>query len=151
MKEITVILFCSLKFAMTFPYAIYGLNMSFWETILYTNIGGLIGLLVSVYLSKFILWLWNKYITPKLRQRKKKKRIFTRRNRRLILLKTRYGFAGIVVLTPILFSIPIGSFLMTKYYGIKIKNIFWMLLGQISWSFLYAIFYFYIRSLFFNT
>ena len=148
MKELTVLVFFTFKFALTFPVAIYGLKMSFWETILYSNLGGLIGLLVSVYLSKLIIFLWDKYVAGVLFKRRKEKKspVFTRRNRFIVKVKTRYGLPGIVILTYLLFSIPVGAFLITKYYGPKPKNISWLLLGQVSWSFIYTIFYLYIRN-----
>ena len=148
MKELTVLVFFTFKFALTFPVAIYGLKMSFWETILYSNLGGLIGLLVSVYLSKLIIFLWDKYVAGVLFKRRKEKKspVFTRRNRFIVKVKTRYGLPGIVILTYVLFSIPVGAFLITKYYGPKPKNISWLLLGQVSWSFIYTIFYLYIRN-----
>lgn len=146
MKEISVIFFCAFKFALTFPVAVYGLSMSFWEVILYTNIGGFIGLLSSVYLSKLLLWLWDEYVSPLFRRNKKSRPHFTRRNRFIVKVKTRYGLPGIVILSPVLFSIPVGGFLMTKYYGAKIKNVSWLLSGQIAWSFVYTCFYMFVKD-----
>ena len=140
MKEATIILFFSIKFALTFPVAVYGVNMSFYEVMLYSNIGGLIGLFASMYLSRILIWFWEKYIAVYLPFRNKK-RVFTRRNRFLVMVKSRYGFPGIVVLTPVLLSIPLGAFLMTRYYGTKPRYIGWMIAGQFSWSLLYTIFY----------
>jgi hypothetical protein len=149
MKEVSVIIFCTWKFALTFPYAIYGVRMSFWETIFFTNIGGLIGLVVSVFLSRGIILVWEKYVHLNFRRKgPREKNRFTRRNRFLVKLKTQYGFPGIVILTPILLSIPVGSFLMTKYYGVKFRNVFWLLAGQVGWSFIYTIFYMYLYFLF---
>src|SRR5262245_37085103 len=39
-----------------------------------------------------------------------KKRIFTTRNRRIIKIWQSYGLVGLAALTPIIFSIPIGTF-----------------------------------------
>lgn len=46
-----------------------------------------------------------------------KARVFNRRNRLIIKIRNSYGFAGIIILTPVLLSIPIGTFLALKYYS----------------------------------
>lgn len=148
MKEFTVLVFFTFKFALTFPVAVYGLQMSFWETMAYSNLGGLIGLLVSVYLSKLIIYLWDKYVVSLIFRRTKENKspVFTRRKRFIVKVKTRYGLPGIVILTYVFLSIPVGAFLMTKYYGARIRNVFWLLIGQVSWSLIYTIFYLYIKE-----
>ncbi len=145
MKEITVIICCTWKFALTFPVAVFGMKFSFWKTILFTNIGGLLGLIFFIYLSKTLIFFWYRYITPQFRQRKTDKRIFTRRNRFVVMIIKKYGLPGIVILSPIILSIPVGAFLTTKYYGTRIDKIMWLLAGQIGWSFIYTYFYMYIQ------
>ena len=141
MKEITIIFFCSWKFAATFPLAIYVMRMSFTETLIYTNIGGILGTLASVYFSGFLIKLWNTYWPEKLKFHHQKRKLFTRRNRWFVKIKLKYGLFGIVVLSPVLLSIPLGSFLAVKYYGLKNKNILWLITGQIFWSLVYTLFY----------
>ncbi len=147
MKEITVILCCTWKFALTFPVAVFTMKFSFWKTIILTNIGGFIGLILSVYLSKLILYIWQKYIVSVFRKRKQKKPVFSRRNRFLVLIKSKYGMSGIVILSPLILSIPVGAFLTTKYYGARADKIFWLLTGQIAWSFAYTGFFIYCQAL----
>ena len=141
MKELTIIFFCSWKFAATFPVAIYIMKMSFAETLIYSNIGGIAGTLVSVYLSGILLKCWDKYWPRKLRLTQKKRKVFTKRNRWFVRLKSTYGLFGIVTLSPVLLSIPLGSFLMVKYYGNKKSNIIWLITGQVFWSVVYTFFY----------
>ena len=69
---------------------------------------------------------------------------FTKRNRFIIKTRTTYGKWGIMLLTPVLLSIPIGAFLLRKYYsdqpntllfaliiialeGIVLSLIFWLI------------------------
>jgi len=141
MKALTVIFFCSWKFAATFPVAVYVFKMSFAETIIYTNIGGVLGTLVSVYFSGMLIQLWQKYWPEKLKLRRKARKIFTKANRRLVSIKSKYGLFGIVVLSPVLLSIPLGSFLTVKYYGISRSNILLLIAGQVFWSVVYTFFY----------
>jgi ABC-type antimicrobial peptide transport system permease subunit len=146
MKEITVIFFCTWKFAATFPLAVYIMRMSFLETIIYTNIGGVIGVLIFVFFSHYLINLYTQYWPEKLKRHRKPKRVFNKRNRWLVKIKIHYGLPGIVILTPILLSIPVGSFLVVKYYGRRKINYFWLILGQIAWSFVFTGFYTQIKA-----
>ena len=148
MKELTIIFFCTFKFAATFPVAIYLVKMTPLETLLYTNTGGILGTYVFMYLSEFLIRIWNKYWPQRLKRNKRKKQVFTARNRRIVRIKMNYGLWGIVILSPVLLSIPLGSFLMVKYYGLKMKNMLWLLSGQIVWSVIYVLFYYYVKMLF---
>lgn len=139
MNAILVIFSSTWKFAATFPVAIYLFKMTFTETILYTNIGGFIGIIVSLFFSKGLILLWNKIFPGKAGSKKKQKKKFTKSNRRLVMLKSKYGMPGIAILTPVLLSIPIGTFLTAKYYGKKRANYFLLALGQVVWSFIYTI------------
>lgn len=67
-----------------------------------------------------------------------KKRIFTSRNRRIITLKTKYGLAGIAFLTPVLLSIPIGTFIATKLVHNKSKIILYMAVSISFWALVYT-------------
>jgi hypothetical protein len=141
MKEITIILFCTWKFAATFPVAIYIMKMSVTETLIYTNLGGAIGTLIFVFLSDTLIKLWNNYWPEYLKLRDKKKKAFTKRNRRFVNIKVKYGLIGIVILSPVILSIPLGSFLTVKYYGARITNIIWLIAGQVFWSVFYTFLY----------
>jgi len=149
MKELTIIFFASWKFAATFPIAIYVMKMTVAKTLIYTNIGGILGAFVFLYLSEFLIRMWNKYWPDRLKFHRKARKTFTRRNRNIIKIKSRYGLWGIVILSPVILSIPVGAFLMVKYYGLKLTNIVWLLTGQIVWSLLYTLFYFQAGMLFY--
>jgi hypothetical protein len=147
MKELTVIFFCSWKFAATFPIAVYVMRMSFAETLLYCNIGGIIGTLVSVYFSGVLIKMWDKYWPERFKLPKKTRKIFTKRNRMFVKIKRRFGLFGIVVLSPVILSIPLGSFLTVKYYGIRRANILWLIAGQVFWSVVYTFFYTQVKTM----
>jgi len=141
MKEFLVIFFSSWKFAATFPIAILGMKMSIAESLIYTNIGGILGDIVFVYFSDFLIKIYEKYWPANFRPWSKKRKIFTKRNRRIVKLKIKYGLFGIVILSPVILSIPIGSFLTVKYYGLRITNVIWLIVGQIFWSLVYTFLY----------
>lgn len=148
MEELIVIVSSTWKFAATFPVAVFLFNMSFFETILYTNTGGIIGIIVFAFLSKGLFKLINLLWPKRHNGPGRSKRIFTRRNRRLISLKNKYGLPGIVFLTPVLLSIPVGALLITKYFGHKKINYLYLLTGQFLWSIFYSIMYFRVKSIF---
>jgi hypothetical protein len=141
MKELTIILLCTFKFAATFPVAIYAMKMSFIETLFYTNIGGIIGAVVFTFFSDLLIKAYDSYWPESLKFKKKKKVVFSKRNRRLVKIKVKYGFFGIVILSPVILSIPVGSFLTVKYYGMQKANIIWLITGQVFWSLIYTLFY----------
>jgi hypothetical protein len=146
MKELAVIFFCTWKFAATFPVAIYALNMSPVEILIYTNTGGILGALVFLKLSKQIIGWWNENRPKALFSQKKKRKTFTRSNRRLVRIKINYGLMGIVILSPVLLSIPIGAFLAARYYGTKTRVAAWLIAGQVFWSVIYTIIYTHLRD-----
>lgn len=141
MKELIIIFSCTWKFAATFPVAVYLFKMSFLETILYTNIGGFIGMIVFALASKGIIHIFDHLFSVLFRRNKKPKKIFTKINRRIIKIKTKYGLPGIIILTHVLLSIPIGVFLLTKYYGSKKINYLYLALGQMAWSLIFTFVY----------
>ncbi len=147
MEALFVILSSSWKFAATFPVAIYLFRMSFFETILYTNLGGLAGIIVFTMISRGFIKVYDILIPANRKSSLKPKKVFTRRIRLMISLKRNYGLAGIVILSPVLLSIPVGVFLNTKYYGQKKISYFYLFLGQIVWSFIYTITYTQVKAL----
>lgn len=145
MKELTVIALSTWKFAATFPVAIYAFKMSSFETILYTNIGGFIGIIVFALLSKGFLKIIKLLWPKKSNDSKKSKKIFTRRNKRIIFLKNKLALPGVIILTPVLLSIPVGVFIVTKYFGRKSINFLYLLVVQFLWSVIYTTIYFNVK------
>ena len=56
MKEFLIILSASWKFAATFPVAVLVFDLSFFKTLLYTNIGGLMRIIIAAMASKGIMF-----------------------------------------------------------------------------------------------
>src|SRR5204863_6706992 len=65
---------------------------------------------------------------------KRKKRIFTRRSRRIVRIWKNYGLIGLAALTPILFSIPIGTFIITLLEHNHKKILLYMFISVSCWS-----------------
>ena len=163
MRVIAVILLSSVKFVAG-PFVVYfnqKYDFSFLKTNLFTIIGGMLGVAVMVYASPYImrLWYWLKlqyhkhfgkhdsyfsdptvdisqpvevhyrYISGK------KKKIFSPRSRRIVRLWKRYGFAGVAAITPVILSIPLGTFILTRFETKKKRILLYMFVSIVFWSF----------------
>lgn len=98
-----------------------GLGFGFWETFLFSSIGGCIGVLIFYRLSDWFISRallrrrrlsvpdekGNTRIAPK---------VFTRRNRWLIRLKHSSGLRGLAALTPLVLTIPVGSIIAARFF-----------------------------------
>lgn len=143
MRELSIIFFCTWKFAATFPVAIYLMKMTVAETLIYTNTGGILGAVIFLNFSNFLLMLWHKYSPV----RKTRRKIFTPASRKFVKIKIKYGLPGIVILSPVILSIPVGAFLAAKYYGNSIKVLIWLISGQVFWSLVFTFFYMQVKTI----
>ncbi len=134
LKILNVLLLSTVKYFYTPIYA-YMIGLDYWGTMAAMIVGGVLGFLIYYHFSKIVI-VSTKHIKPlanivipyhlrdhynrykhKRRLRKKNKKIFTKRNRRLVKLGNNYGMYTIILLTPILISLILGAFLLRKYYG----------------------------------
>lgn len=134
-------LLATFKFAVAVPFYILEERLSFWEALIFSLSSGTFGIILFMYLSTRILriWEWIKAKTG-LFQKKKERRVFTRKNRRLVRIKSRYGLPGIAFLSPFIISLPVGCFLAVRFYKNKRKVFFYMLAGVVFWSLIYSAF-----------
>lgn len=139
---------------MTFPLAIMEFHLGFFQTILWTNVGGIIGIYFFAYLSEKIIYLWHNYIRNLFKKEAKpsmnNKRIFSKKSRRIVRVKNKYGLIGIALITPILLSIPVGIFLIVRYFSHKKTRMAYMIGSNIIWSFIYALFYTFCYEIYIN-
>ncbi len=128
---ILVFLFAATKFAMSLGYMLLpSVNYSYFEIVFILITGGTTGVIFFYYATGWINMQINKLL-PK----KKEKKVFTKGNRRFVKIKNKYGLIGISMLTPVLFSIPIGCFLASRFYAGKKTTIPIMLIGIVFWAF----------------
>ncbi len=141
----------------------YGeINLDFWMTNIAIITGGMIGVALIIYLSEHLVPLYRrmrkrieKYIYSKKQHfsdpsvdvnqhfevhyeyiTKERKKVFTPRNRRIVKLWKRFGLIGIAALTPVLFSIPIGTFIITRLEHNEKKILLYMFISITVWSLL---------------
>lgn len=137
LKIVSVFLLATVKFFYTPLYA-YMTGLTIWESIITMVSGGIASFLIFYYVSHLII-ISTKFVKPvavkvtpnpwlrKINERRQKrelsnkpKRKFTKRNRMIIKFK-RMGVWVIILTTPLFLSIPLGAFLLRKYYS---RNIF---------------------------
>ena len=142
---ILTILFSSFKFAATFPLVIIQFEFSFAETILWTNLGGVLGIYFFAFLSEKLISWWKRTFRRSnrtiLEDEQQVKKIFTRRNRRIVRIKKKYGLIGIALITPFLLSIPVGVFLVVRYYNTSKFKFLYLIGANLLWSVIYTGFY----------
>lgn len=134
-KYITTFLLSTVKFAFALPLAAYQYKFSFFETFIICSLGGVTGIILFAFLSKQILNIWEIVVQKtKLKKQKKEKRKFTKRNRFIIKIKSNYGLIGLSIITPILISIPVGTFLTIRYYKNYWKSVTSLILSVLFWA-----------------
>lgn len=111
------------------PLAI-ALNLSFLETFLFTSVGAIAGMISFTYLSAWILKIFAIKFPKKISTKKN----ITRKNKLIINVKNRFGLIGVAFLTPLILSIPIGSFLAVRYFGNKPRIMIYMTCSILLWS-----------------
>jgi len=148
LKQLGILFISSVKFLVAAP-ASYLFGYSYLHTLANTSIGGLIGVAVFFFLSRAILRFYLRHFPMYFRalqqitgmhrhklkvQSNKTGKIFNRKNRMIIKIRNRFGYAGIIILTPVLFSIPVGTFLALKYYSQKRSLLPMLSLSVLAWS-----------------
>ncbi|MCB0792112.1 MAG: hypothetical protein H6595_01130 [Flavobacteriales bacterium] len=136
--EILSILATSMvKFAMS-PFLSYKMGYSFGETLLFTSIGGTVGVLFFYRISG---WLMRRARVARLHRTiaeshgvRKRRKAFTRTNRFIVRVKRGHGLEGLAAITPILISIPLGAVLAAKYFDHDRRTIPTMISAVLIWS-----------------
>lgn len=128
-------LFCTVKFAIGFPIAIHSFDMNFWESIVFGVASGTLGNIAFIYAGDFINHQIDRFIR-KLRGKRpaKPKKIFSKKIRRFVRIKNRFGLPGLALLTPVLISIPIGNFLATRFFHNKKVVLLYMEAAVLVWT-----------------
>ncbi|WP_423129399.1 hypothetical protein [Gaoshiqia sp. Z1-71] len=155
LKLLHVYLLATVKYFLTFPYALL-IGLKYSQALIAVTVGGITGFVFFYYLSGALINFYQKHRETVYRilkrytridlfalQEKKKSRetpVFSKRLRRFVKLRTKYGMWGIIVTTPILLSIPVGAFLLNKYYAGR-KNVFaYMVISILGWAVIFSAF-----------
>jgi ABC-type antimicrobial peptide transport system permease subunit len=149
-KIIQVILLASVKYFLTLPYAML-IGLDYGQAVISVLIGGIGGFLFFYYLSHKVIIVFH-YLKPRVCKMmpetvkirfhsfcdryasKEPAKVFSRKSRMIARIKATYGFWGIIIATPFLLSIPVGAFIMSRYYTHRRHIVPFMILSIISWT-----------------
>ena len=156
LKIIQVFLLASVKYVLTFPFAIL-IGLNFQQTVISVTLGGIVGFFFFYHFSGLAISrfhhiktflhshsptsfsikyrqmiIWRKSVTGE--------RVFNKRNRFIAKFRAKYGLPGIVILSPLVLSIPFGAFLLQKYYSKNKLARPYMVLSILSWTAVFVVF-----------
>ena len=126
---LSVFFISSVKFFFAVPLAV-NFDFTFWQTLLITCFGGTVGVLFFAQFRTASLNLYHKFFPKK----KNKGKQSTFKNKLANKTARKYGLAGIAFLTPIVFSIPFGTFIALHFFPNKRKTIPVLLASVLFWS-----------------
>lgn len=130
-KLLSVFLLSTVKFLFA-PGTAIAAGFSPMETILITSFGGMTGISIFYFFGH---WVFQQIEAWRFRNMSnKQKRIFTRRNRYIVKFKLSFGLLGLIIVTPAILSIPIGSVVAAKFYYQNRYTYPLLLLSTIVWS-----------------
>ena len=156
LKQLVILIISAVKFLIAAP-ASYLFGYSYFHTLINTSLGGLLGVLFFFFLSRTLLRFYKQHSfrifnifrqivgipvlnADEIIRKQSFKKIFTRKNRIIVKIRRSLGLPGIVILTPVLFSIPLGTILALKYYSSKRNLLAWLSLSVVAWAILLTTF-----------
>ncbi len=130
-KYFTVFLSSMIKF-IGGPLSGTAFGLNWVETCIFTVLGMMTSVLIFSLLGAEVRSrLFNR--------RKKKRRLFTSRNRRIVRIWRRYGLSGVAFLTPLIFS-PILGTIVASSFGEPWKRIFvYMFVSAVFWGVVFSL------------
>ena len=149
--DLILVLSSSVKFVIVPPLALIQHNMSLYEAMTCSIVGGILGVFVFYFLSAEILVAWNwikRQLTRKHRRKEAtKSQIKTSVKRKIVAIKSKWGLWGLVVLTPTVLSIPLGTFLVAKFFP-GWRSIIYLCISVVFWGILLNICVFMMKNAF---
>ena len=115
------------------PISAYQYDFNFIQTLIFSIVGGGLGVFLFSALSNKINRLFPK--------KKKIKRTKKRGVQEVITIKTarKYGVYGIAAITPILLSIPIGTLIALRFFPEKKKTVPILMSSVVIWSLILSV------------
>ena len=153
LKFLIVFSLSSVKFLLAPPLS-FGMGLNFLQTLASTSTGGIMGVVVFFYFSRWIIryyeqhyrgWVHRKVheLAEKMQLKHladrffpKTKKTFTFNNKLFVRIRRSYGLPGLIILTPVLLSIPVGTFLITRFYPGRKHLVLYLSASIVVWSLL---------------
>lgn len=130
-KWISVIVWSAFKYLVGFFIALGSPPHFNFLEILISNVGGgMLGVIVYLYVWDFWVRLWKRWRKPKKQEGVK----MTNRKRWLVKFIAKYEIYGIVLLTPLILTPPLGTILAASVESNKWKIKMYMLASFLTWT-----------------
>lgn len=150
LKILQTVFLASFKYLFTLPYALL-IGLDYKIAVASLLFGGIGGFLFFYYLYKPVVSLLlrvkpvfcqylPKNLEPYCIPGKQISRNITisRKTRFLARLKSNYGMWGLIISTPLFLSVPLGAFLVRRYYSRRRNVVFYMIVSFVGWTILYS-------------
>ncbi len=138
-KYISVIAISMLKFAGG-PLTGLALKLTWIEAAVCSVIGMMLTITLVTFSGEFLRRIF---------QKSKPKR-FTKMTRFGVKIRQKFGLTGIALLTPILFTPPIGAALSVAFRYDKRAIILQMLISAVAWAVVQCLFFYFVKDLIFK-
>lgn len=136
LKIIEVGLLASVKFLLA-PFEAERQGFNFKDSFLITTSGGIIGIIAFTFIGDALVYGWKKFIALFRSSAKEKTRDkFTWSSKFIVKTKMRFGIWGLVITTPSIISIPVGTFVTHRFYRRKMRNVVLLITSLLIWSLL---------------
>ncbi len=117
------------------PLEGFGLGLNPVETILLTIAGMMTSISIVSYFGIHLrTWYFRKFS-------KGEKKIFSKKNRRIVKIWKQYGVIGVSFLTPLIFSPIIGTLIAVSFGEKKKRIILYMFLFTCLWATFFSLFF----------
>lgn len=135
LQILLIVILSGTKF-LSAPITSLNIGFGYLETLLITTLGGIVGVISFYYLSTAVMLLIARmrHKDGTVKKVKKKKRVFTWKNKLIVKVKREYGLIGLAALTPTILSIPVGTFLAARYFSDPKKVITYLSASVLVWS-----------------
>ncbi|WP_245532640.1 hypothetical protein [Bernardetia litoralis] len=106
-------------------------GFSYLETLIVTVLGMMASVIIFTFFGLAIRrWFFVVF--------RKKRKVFSKRSRKMVIIWRKYGIIGVAFMTPLFFS-PIGGTLIAVSFGERKERIFFhMLWSSILWAAIFA-------------
>jgi len=140
LKVLSVIALSAVKYVGGFALALFVFKNNIYETMIFTITGGMVGVIFYLYLWHFIVILYKK----KFPQKPTEGIRINNRRRLIVKIVKRYELWGVVALTPIILTVPVGTIVASLIERNKWKIKYMMLISFTVWTFILLMIYLFI-------
>jgi hypothetical protein len=129
LKIVTVVVWSAVKYIFGFITAL-GLGFNFLEVLIANVGGGMIGVIVYLYLWELIVKIYRRFFPKKKTEGMK----INRTRRWIVKVVVKYELYGIAFLTPLLLSVPVGTLLAAALEPDKWRIKRYMFISFLGWT-----------------